>query len=394
MRRSSCHVCVVYCGTAAFLIGSLAGKTAQAQAQPNYQQQQQRAPQPMQTQPQQGNFQPQNPSAGPINPVGSPQQQPPLQQQPVIQPQKTPPQPRVPYVLSAQEQAEINHVLLEWEKKGKGIKTFDCKFTRLDYEAPSLDPISRQLKINGPVDANAQPLPRARRSGTLRYGNPDKGLFHIEEVGIYDANTNKYQDKPDEREKWVCDGLSIYEFSGAKKQLIETKLDPALQGKAISDGPLPFLFGSEAATLAKRYWLRLVTPGDVKGQAWIEALPKYQSDAANFRAAILVLDSKDLRPQFLNLINPDGSRMMYSFSGISENSLLNGILPGFKPFTPVGWTRVVNDPNQLAAPAPIAPPRGAVGGVAPNGSVPVGNVSPANTPGNNGAASRPFGAPR
>ncbi len=327
--------------------------------------------------------------------------QPQVKQQ--VQPQQTPPQPRVPYVLSPQEQAEINHVLLEWEKKGKTIKNFECSFSRLDYDALTRDPQTNQMKVDGPVDAKGQQLPRAQREGTLKYGNPDKGLFHITEARIYDAKTGKYESKADEREKWVCDGKAIYEFSGLKKQLIERRLPPEMQGKAIADGPLPFLFGSEAATLAKRYWLRLVTPSDVKGQAWIEALPKFQADAQNFRAAILVLDTKDLRPLYLNLINPDSSRMMYTFSKISENSVLANfdVLGGFNPSTPFNWTRVVEDPNKPEMPAVSGPQRGSAGGnvTAPNNgpTAPNANFVPAATGAANpnvNAATRPVGNPR
>ena len=50
-------------------------------------------------------------------------------------------------------------------------------------------------------------------------------------------------------EHWVCDGKSVFEYRHDQKQLVERPIPPQLQGKAIVDGPLPFLFGAEAAKL-------------------------------------------------------------------------------------------------------------------------------------------------
>ena len=53
-------------------------------------------------------------------------------------------------------------------------------------------------------------------------------------------------------EHWVCDGTSIYEYRTEQKQLVERPIPKEMQGKAIVDGPLPFLFGAEAAKLKQR----------------------------------------------------------------------------------------------------------------------------------------------
>ena len=80
-----------------------------------------------------------------------------------------------------------------------------------------------------------------------------------------------------------------------KKQLIERKLPPEMQGKAIADGPLPFVFGAKADQLKRRYWMRDITPEeDIGKRIWLEAVPKLQQDAANFQKA--TIDSH--RPRF------------------------------------------------------------------------------------------------
>jgi len=67
--------------------------------------------------------------------------------------------------------------------------------------------------------------------------------------------------------KWICDGNSIFEYNRQKKQVIEYPLPPESRGKAISDGPLPFLFGAEAQKLKQRYYLHVITPRDVQARS-------------------------------------------------------------------------------------------------------------------------------
>ena len=75
-----------------------------------------------------------------------------------------------------------------------------------------------------------------------------------------------------------------------------------MQGKAISDGPLPFVFGAKADTLRKRYFMRIITPPGVTDQIWLESLPRYQADAANFSKVELILQARDLMPFAIQII--------------------------------------------------------------------------------------------
>ena len=58
------------------------------------------------------------------------------------------------------------------------------------------------------------------------------------------------------------DGKSIIEYNHVKKTMTVHKLPPELQGKAIADCPLPFLFGSTADSLKRRYFIHVITPPD------------------------------------------------------------------------------------------------------------------------------------
>ena len=153
-------------------------------------------------------------------------------------------------------------------------------------------------------------------------------------------------------EHWVCDGKSIFIYSPGKKQLIEQQLPPEIQGKAIADGPLPFVFGAEAKKLKERYWIRLLPPEkDKKDQVLLEAFPRHQQDAANFHHAQFIITAEKMEPYALNLVQPNGKdHVAYVFFDVVVNDPLR-LFKGdpFRAFTPLGWQKIVQ-------PAPTAEP--------------------------------------
>src|SRR5438128_146488 len=50
----------------------------------------------------------------------------------LAQPQQLAVQP--PFVLTQQQQSELDHLLDEWEKNSNAIKQFKCSFTRWEYD--------------------------------------------------------------------------------------------------------------------------------------------------------------------------------------------------------------------------------------------------------------------
>ncbi len=80
---------------------------------------------------------------------------------------------------------------------------------------------------------------------------------------VLDPKTQTWNmQKVDPTEYWTCNGKSIFQVDAKKKQIIEQPIPAELQGKSITDGPLPFVFGAKADTLRKRYFMRIVTPPD------------------------------------------------------------------------------------------------------------------------------------
>lgn len=243
-----------------------------------------------------------------------------------VQPQR--PQPvQPPFVLTPPQQAAVDSVLQAWQRESAHIKRFQCEFTRFEY-----DGLAREPEKPAHVDV-----------GEIKYESPDKGMYHVKGEVI----AGRVVEGP-RTERWVSDGKSVFEYDYKKRQLTEHPLPEELQGKAIANGPMPFLFGAKADQLNARYWLRLIeSPPDNQDQIWLQAIPKRREDAASYRVAEIILTGAAMQPTALLLIDPNGKdKTSFSFSKIqvNNNNPLN-FLHGnpFKGSTPLGWNKIVMD---------------------------------------------------
>jgi TIGR03009 family protein len=202
--------------------------------------------------------------------------------------------------------------------------------------------------------------------GEIRYAAPDKGMIRVDgEIVDFqwsggEAKGGRFV-KGQRAEHWICNGKSVFEYDFQQKQLIEHQLPPEMYGKAIADSPLPFLFGSSAEELKDRYFLRVETLDRESNQVWLEAYPKRQGDAANYRRATLILTLSDMEPFALETLLPNGTaRTVYQFHDPKVNVV--NLLDPLKVFennwlhapTPRGWKKVVEEaaPSQAQRPAP------------------------------------------
>ena len=232
--------------------------------------------------------------------------------------------------LSPEQRAALEQLLVGWEARNAKVTTWSCTFYKWEYNAWS------------PADASGERLAFSESTGEIKYAAPDKGLFRVKSSKQWNPEKRKYDTRPSNSgEHWVCNGTSIYEFRHSERQLRETKLPPEMRGRAISEGPLPFVFGAKADTLKKRYSMRIITPPSVTDQIWLEALPKFQVDAANFSKVELILRATDLMPFAIQVFKPGGQdRDVYQFD--PRTSLIDrglDLIRDFsKPLTPLGYT--------------------------------------------------------
>jgi TIGR03009 family protein len=261
-----------------------------------------------------------------------------------------PSQPPVPkgFALSESQQRLLDQVLLKWEKQSDKVKTFKCSFSRWEYD-PTWGPKAHDFQTS-------------KGEGEIKYAAPDRGEFQITELFEYDSKKVDYVRKTEGLDYWVCNGKAIFEFNSQKKQLIERRLPPELQGKAITDGPLPFIFGAKADQLKRRYWMRDATPKEEVGKTiWLDAVPKFQQDAANYQRATVVLTEADCMPFALRIFLPGGSSdTAYKFKNIKVNDIL-GKLDFTAPRLSatqvlMNWKHIVEkDPAEEQKAAPPAP---------------------------------------
>lgn len=188
-------------------------------------------------------------------------------------------------------QAFLDRVLSAWEKSTASIDRYQCKFSRWQY-----DP----TKHNDPNVFNTA------ASGVIRYLNPDKGMFQVEEIKFLKQDpTGKWIHEaiPGQfGEWWICDGQSVHLYDQTQKHAKKYPLPPNMRGAEVFNSPLPFVFGVKAQKVNDRFWIRpLPPPQGPNGQPnenviLLEAYPKFQADAVNYHHVTIYLDSKEILP--------------------------------------------------------------------------------------------------
>ena len=284
----------------------------------------------------------------------NPQQQQPQQQvmQPGAQQQPMGIMPP-PFQIAAAEEEYIDKILTFWEFRSKKVHHYEANFQRWEYDS-----------VFGPPNPQ---IYKTYSEGIIKYEQPDKGLFQVDVIKHYvpprDNKPAEYQDRPKEvNEHWVCDGESIFEFDVPAKQLKVWPLPPEQKGQAITNGPLPFLFGANKEEIKSRFYLRVApNQGNAKDEYWLEAWPKRPADAAEYRFISILIDQKEFLPFAIEVYDrnfnpeakapekPNFSRTVYKFTDrktYEEGGLTANLQQMFKrsfyqPQLPSGWQRVV-----------------------------------------------------
>lgn len=280
--------------------------------------------------------------------------------------EKTPPplpEPEAPkwaHKISPEEQKYIDQVLAYWEASTKKIKTYKCDFEKFTYN-PNFAPPGTYYEHS---------------TGVIMYAQPDKGLYRVDAIDRYRPPKEKggkpeYARAEGEKgEHWICDGKAIYYFDYLNKILRKTNLPPVMQGQAIADGPLPFVFGAEAEKIKQRYWLKVMTPEGKTDEIWLAAVPKWREDAANYKEVLIVIDYESYLPKAMTVFMPgfdaktNPAKENYIFKKRENNlaaAIWNPLAREFyQPSTPAGWKLEVQEvpreePQRQAAPRVSVP---------------------------------------
>lgn len=254
------------------------------------------------------------------------------------------------FQLSAAQQKRIDQMLTYWQKKTEGIQTFSTTFGRWVYD-PVFGPKNQAKTFS---------------TGEIRYSAVDKGMIREDKVYDYDKAKDKAgvdwpftESKDAIGEHWVCTGRSVFEYDHKQKKLNEIKLPPNMQGKAIAEGPLPFMFGAKAETIKKRYWIREIARKNAEAPYQMELMPKRRGET--YAKIRISLDAKKFLPTEMVLYDLNSmGRSSYAFKEMVANSPKHkvGAFMGrfIAPKVPRGYQLVVFNPN-----APGAQPQKAEG---------------------------------
>lgn len=248
-----------------------------------------------------------------------------------------------PFTLNPQEQKALDDVLNYWEQRSESIKRYRCKFQRWEYDT-----------VFGPRGTF-----KTFSRGEIKYEAPDKGMFKVTEMWDHKASVNpgeeaKYLKRDGESsEHWICDGTHIWERDPKAKRLIQRELPPHLRGKAISEGPLPFLFGADAEKIKQRYWIRRMQVPEGAKEYLLEAIPKMRKDAVNFSRVHVIIAQEDFLPKGLVIFdrnfdrrtNPARTAFTFEDRETNWNMLLDHLTiwkrTFYEPKVPFNWKKVV-----------------------------------------------------
>jgi TIGR03009 family protein len=234
---------------------------------------------------------------------------------------------------------DLVRILDHWEKVGGQTKNLQGKHDRFTYD----------------FTFNIE----KRSHGEFYYETPDRGRLDIEApekeipAGTINQMTRmvnganidvKMTVEADKKEAWICDGTMITFVDIDQKQYEKIPIPEQARGKAIEDGPLPFLFGLSAAKAKARYRMELGHLHNLQnGIIHIVAYPKWKQDATNFVQAEIIMDSKTFFPSAIKMVHPgENSWTVYSFHQVNRNQTRNVFkfwkedpfkpnLAGFKP---------------------------------------------------------------
>jgi TIGR03009 family protein len=220
------------------------------------------------------------------------QQPPPVQVQPAPQPPADP---------------ALDAVLAKWENAMMAVNSF-----HIDLSRTNLD------KAYGTVE---------KFEGAARFQKPNKALLYLASK----TNANNF-------EKFVINGLTLYEWAPSVKKVRIHQLPPPKNGQMADNNFLSFIAGMKAADAKQRYAMKMMPPpaGDTY-YSYIEILPRDPTDRQDFSRARLVLTISTGLPRQLWFQQPNGNEVTWDFNDVKANIQLPAVDFERPTALPPGW---------------------------------------------------------
>jgi TIGR03009 family protein len=158
--------------------------------------------------------------------------------------------------------------------------------------------------------------------------------------------------KPEVFERFLCTGSHLYQFMPQQKEIRVYQLPPSRPGQVAEDSFLSFLFGMKAEEAKRRYDLRMVK--EDQWYVYVEVLPRFPADKADFQRARLVLNKENFMPRQLWFEQPNGDEVTWDLPRVQAGVPIDR-KEFIAPQPPPGW-RLVQQQARATAPSD-GPPR-------------------------------------
>jgi TIGR03009 family protein len=147
----------------------------------------------------------------------------------------------------------------------------------------------------------------------------------------------KEETKADFAEKVICTGTYLYMYAPAQKEIRAYEIPRPKPGQVSDDNFMSFMFGMKAEEAKKRYSLTLAK--EDKYYIYVDVVPRFAADKAEFARARLVLNRDSFLPRQLWFEHANGNEITWDIpklqSGVSIDRRVFDA-----PKAPAGWQLV------------------------------------------------------
>jgi TIGR03009 family protein len=211
------------------------------------------------------------------------------------------------------------------------------------------------------ADTLVAEVSRTETSETFQASKVFAGTFKYRKPGGFILEMSQ-KDKPENIEKIVVSGSTLYQYVPARKEIRQFHLPPARPGQVADDNFLSFLFGMKAEEARRRYELKLIKEDQY--YAYVGVNPRLDADKADFRTARLVLVKETLLPRQLWFKPSHGYTVTWDVLRIQRDVPLLAkeftepqVPPGWKLIKPPARGDDSDEPRQEPLPPPDPPER-------------------------------------
>jgi TIGR03009 family protein len=229
---------------------------------------------------------------------------------------------------TAADAAKLDGYLKHWEEEMRKVQTLSAVLGRINKD-----------KAFGTT---------TRFSGYAQYMRAGNGptamnLAHME---------MKEENKSSFAEKVICTGTYLYMFAPAQKEIRAYEIPRPKPGQVADDNFMSFMFGMKAEEAKKRYSLTLAK--EDKWYIYVDVVPRFAADKAEFARARLVLNRDSFLPRQLWFKHANGNEITWDIpklqSGVSIDRRVFD-----KPQPPKDWKLVPVNPAATAPPRVVRP---------------------------------------